>query len=218
MSFNEASDPLKKARTGADGSAVGAMLGVEAAPRSGGGSEASRTSTFARSASREGRVDMASGYTMIDVGGKAVTRRRALACGRIDLGQGAYPLVRDGKLPKGDALSLAEVAGILAAKKVDQLIPLCHPLGLDQVALAFDPDDEALAVTVFCQVVTSGRTGVEMEALAGVNLALLTIWDLSKPIEAALGIGGVRLLKKEGGTSGTWVHPDGLPPLPERFR
>lgn len=161
---------------------------------------------------------MASGYTMIDVGDKAVTRRRALACGRIDLGPDAYPLVRDGKLPKGDALSLAEVAGILAAKKTDQLIPLCHPLGLDQVLLAFSLDDEAMAVTVFCEVATSGRTGVEMEALAGVNLALLTIWDLSKPIEAALGIGGVRLLKKEGGKSGTWVHPDGLPPLPERFR
>lgn len=156
-------------------------------------------------------------FTMIDVGDKAVTRRRALACGRIVLGPKAFPLVRDRRLPKGDALTLAEVAGVLAAKKTDELIPLCHPLGLDQALVAFTLDEEATAVTVFCQVSTSARTGVEMEALAGVSLALLTIWDLSKPIEAALAIDGIRLLRKEGGKSGLWMHPDGLPPLPERF-
>jgi cyclic pyranopterin monophosphate synthase len=157
-------------------------------------------------------------FTMVDVGGKELTRRRALAGGRIVLGGAAFALVRDRRLPKGDALVLAEVAGVLAAKKTAELIPLCHPLGLDQVALAFTLDEEAAAVDAFCEVATSGRTGVEMEALAGVTLALLTIWDLAKPIEAALALDQVRLLRKEGGKSGSWTHPAGLPPLPERFR
>lgn len=160
---------------------------------------------------------MSSQFTMIDVGDKAVTHRRALACGTIELGPRAFGLVRRRELPKGDALMLAEVAGVLAAKKTAELIPLCHPLGLDQVVLGFTLDEQESSVTAFCQVSTSGRTGVEMEALAGANLALLTIWDLSKPIEAALRIHDVRLLKKEGGKSGTWLHPDGMPPLPDRF-
>lgn len=160
---------------------------------------------------------MSSRYTMIDVGDKPITRRRALACGSIHLGPRAFALVRDRQLPKGDALSLAEVAGVLAAKKTDELIPLCHPLGLDQVLVDYTLNENESTVTAFCAVATSARTGVEMEALAGVNLALLTIWDLSKPIEAALRIHDVRLLTKEGGKSGRWTHPDGLPPLPERF-
>jgi cyclic pyranopterin phosphate synthase len=160
---------------------------------------------------------MSTRFTMIDVGDKPVTRRRALACGSIELGPEAFALVRDGRLPKGDALSLAEVAGVLAAKKTDELIPLCHPLGLDQVLVDYTLNEDTSTVTAFCEVATSARTGVEMEALAGVNLALLTIWDLSKPIEAALRIHDVRLLRKEGGKSGHWTNPDGLPPLPERF-
>jgi cyclic pyranopterin monophosphate synthase len=161
---------------------------------------------------------VATAFTMVDVGDKEVTRRRALAGGRIVLGGAAFALVRDRCLPKGDALVLAEVAGVLAAKKTAELIPLCHPLGLDQVALAFELDGESAAVEAFCEVATSGRTGVEMEALAGVTVALLTIWDLAKPIEASLAIDRVRLLRKEGGKSGSWTHPAGLPPLPERFR
>jgi len=154
-------------------------------------------------------------YRMVDVGAKAVTQRRALACGRILLGPIAFPLVRDGQLPKGDALRLAEIAGVLAAKKTAEIIPLCHPLGLDHVAVAVALEPESRSVTVFCRAATSARTGVEMEALAGVNGALLTIGDLAKQVEAALAIDGVRLLRKEGGKSGTWVHPDGLPALPE---
>jgi cyclic pyranopterin monophosphate synthase len=161
---------------------------------------------------------VAATFTMVDVGDKEITRRRALAGGRIALGRAAFELVRDRRLPKGDALLLAEVAGVLAAKKTAELIPLCHPLPLDQVALGFTLDEGAAAVDAFCLVATSGRTGVEMEALAGVSMALLTIWDLAKPIEAALTIEDVRLLRKEGGTSGSWSHPAGLPPLPERFR
>jgi cyclic pyranopterin monophosphate synthase len=160
---------------------------------------------------------MSSQFSMFDVGDKPITRRRALATGRIRLGPVAFALVRDRALPKGDAITLAEVAGVLAAKKTVELIPLCHPIGLDRVRLAFSFDEAASAVDVFCEAANSARTGVEMEALTAVSIALLTIWDLSKPIEAALEIEGVRLLMKEGGKSGTWVHPDGLPRLPEPF-
>ena len=156
-------------------------------------------------------------YRMIDVGGKNVTRRRAIATGRIRLGSVAYPMVRDRSLPKGDPLMLAETAGILAAKKTADLIPLCHPLGLDHVVVAFELDPASEAVIAFCQAATSARTGVEMEALAGVQIALLTIWDLAKQVEADLAIDGVRLLLKEGGKSGRWLNPEGLPALPEGF-
>ncbi len=153
---------------------------------------------------------MTSRFSMFDVGDKPITRRRALATGRIRLGPAAFALVRDRALPKGDALTLAEVAGVLAAKRTVDLIPLCHPIGLDRVRLSFALDEGAAAVDAFCEAANSGRTGVEMEALTGVTLALLTIWDLTKPIEPALEIEGVRLLLKEGGKSGTWVHPGGL--------
>ncbi len=156
-------------------------------------------------------------YQMVDVGDKAITRRRAVATGRIVLGPVAFGQVRDGTLPKGDALRLAEVAGIMAAKKCVDLIPLCHPLGLDQVLVSFVPDEAAQAVAVYCLAVTSAKTGVEMEALAGVNGALLTIWDLAKQVEPALEIDRVRLVLKEGGKSGRWVHPDGLDGVPESF-
>lgn len=156
-------------------------------------------------------------YRMIDVGGKDVTRRRAVATGRIRLGPVAYPMVRDRRLPKGDPLILAETAGILAAKKTADLIPLCHPLGLDHVVVAFELEPESESVVVFCQAATSARTGVEMEALAGAQTALLTVWDLAKQVEPALAIDNVRLVLKEGGKSGRWIHPDGLPDLPDDF-
>ena len=157
-------------------------------------------------------------YRMVDVGAKNVTRRRAIATGRIRLGPVAFPMVRDRRLPKGDPLVLAETAGILAAKKTADLVPLCHPLGLDHVVLAFELDSDDESVTVLCQAATAARTGVEMEALAGVQVALLTIWDLAKQVEPALAIDDVRLLLKEGGKSGRWIHPDGLPELPDDFR
>ena len=154
---------------------------------------------------------------MIDIGGKEITRRVAVAAGRIMMSAETFAMVRDGTLPKGDPLRLAEVAGVLAAKKTPEIIPLCHPLSLDQVRVAFRLDEADSAVTVFCQASTSARTGVEMEALAGVNGALLTIWDLAKQVQADLAIDGVRLLLKVGGKSGRYVHPDGLPALPEGF-
>ncbi|MDQ2068670.1 cyclic pyranopterin monophosphate synthase MoaC [Natronospira bacteriovora] len=153
-------------------------------------------------------------YRMVDVGEKPVTRRRAIATGRIVVGPEVMAHLREGELPKGDPLRLAEVAAILAAKRTPDLLPLCHPLMLDHVGLICRLNEAEQAVDVFATVVTSARTGVEMEALAAVNAALLTIWDLSKPIEAALEIGGVKLLLKEGGKSGRWEHPDGLAGLP----
>ena len=156
-------------------------------------------------------------YRMVDVGGKEITRRVAVATGRIVMSVDTFAMVRDGTLPKGDPLRLAEVAGVLAAKKTPEIIPLCHPLGLDQVRVAFRLDEADSAVTVFCQASTSARTGVEMEALAGVKGALLTIWDLAKQVQADLAIDGVRLLLKTGGKSGRYEHPDGVGELPEGF-
>ena len=154
-------------------------------------------------------------YRMVDVGAKQVTRRRAVATGFIHMNPDTFVMVRDGTLPKGDPLRLAEVAGVMAAKRTADLIPLCHPLGLDHVAVAFRPDEALPGVHVFCQASTSARTGVEMEALAGASAALLTIWDLAKQVQADLDIGGVRLLLKEGGKSGLFLHPQGLPELPD---
>lgn len=150
-------------------------------------------------------------FRMIDVGAKATTRRVAIATGRICVGPKAFPLLRDRTLPKGDALVLAEVAGIQGAKNASLSIPLCHPMTLDHVELATELDAARQAVNVYCTATTSAKTGVEMEAIAGVNAALMTLWDLSKMIEPALLIEGVRLLAKQGGKSGLWLHPEGVP-------
>ncbi|MGD8379478.1 MAG: cyclic pyranopterin monophosphate synthase MoaC [Gammaproteobacteria bacterium] len=152
-------------------------------------------------------------YRMVDVSDKPVTSRRATAWGVIELGPKAFPLVRDRSLPKGDALALAEIAGIMAAKNAHQSIPLCHPLGLDHVRVGFQLDPDRQAVGVCCTAATSARTGVEMEALAGVSGALLALYDLAKNVDPVLRIGEIRLLEKSGGKSGTWRHPAGLPAL-----
>lgn len=149
-------------------------------------------------------------WSMADVSAKPVTRRVAMASGRIELGPEAMQLLLDGGLPKGDPLPMAEIAGIQAAKKTPELIPLCHPISLNRVAVRFSvrPDDHA--VVAWCLAEIAERTGVEMEALTGLNMALLTIWDLVKPVEPALRISDVKLLYKSGGKSGTWTNPAGL--------
>ncbi len=149
-------------------------------------------------------------FYMVDVGSKSVTRRRAVACGEIRLGPVAYPLVVEGRLPKGDALLMAEIAGLQGAKQASQLMPLCHPMLLDHVQISTRELPDRESVRVYCEVATQARTGVEMEALAGVSAALLTIYDLSKPIEPTLRIDAVSLLFKEGGKRGLWINPDGL--------
>lgn len=148
--------------------------------------------------------------SMADVSGKAVTRRRALASGRILLGKEAFDLIQSNTLPKGDALSLAEYAGIQGAKMTPQLIPLCHPISLNRAAVYTVLRSRDHSVEVFCLAEIDERTGVEMEALCGLSIALLTIWDLAKPVNPALQITATRLLYKSGGKRGTWRHPDGL--------
>lgn len=151
------------------------------------------------------------GFSMADVAAKPVTRRRALAGGEITVGAAAFTMLRDRTLPKGDALALAEFAGIQAAKQTPALIPLCHPIALNRVSIHTVLVESRHAVEVFALAEIDAKTGVEMEALCGLNIALLTIWDLTKPINAALKISNIKLIYKSGGKRGDWVHPDGIP-------
>ncbi len=146
-------------------------------------------------------------FEMVDVGNKPETRRRACAQGTITMGKEAYKRLIEKTLPKGDALALSEIAGVTAAKKTAEIIPLCHPLPLDKVAVSLDLNDDNYSVTAHCAVSAFARTGVEMEALAGVNGALLGLYDLIKGVDAALTISGIQLNVKEGGKKGYWVHP-----------
>lgn len=149
-------------------------------------------------------------FRMIDVGRKRVTRRRAVAEGVITVGPVALQKIRDKSLPKGDVLALAEVAGIMGAKNTPNLLPMCHTLPLDQVSIHCVPEAPD-CVRVYAQITAHAKTGVEMEAVSAVQAALATIWDLVKGTEPNLTIGNVRLLIKEGGKSGLWVNPDGIP-------
>lgn len=150
-------------------------------------------------------------FKMIDVGRKRPTRRRAVAVGTITMGAEAFQRVKNGTLPKGDVLALAEAAGITGAKKTPEMIPMCHTLPLDQVTIHCDLDEATNSVSVYCQAVAFAKTGVEMEALSGANNALLTIWDLTKGVDPNLEIGAVRLLVKTGGKSGVYTNPNGIP-------
>ena len=150
------------------------------------------------------------GFSMADVADKPVSRRVALASGRIIVGEKAFAHLRDKSLPKGDALALAEFAGIQAAKQTPSLIPLCHPISLNRVSIHTQLEQDRHAVAVYAVAEIDAKTGVEMEALCGLNIALLTIWDLTKPINASLRITDIKLEYKSGGKSGLWVHPDGL--------
>jgi len=152
-----------------------------------------------------------SAWAMADVSGKAITRRVAVAGGQIRIGREAFELLAAGRLPKGDPLPMAEIAGIQAAKQTPALLPLCHPISLNRVMVHSVLRPETYAVELFCVAEIAEKTGVEMEALTGLSVALLTIWDLVKPVNPALEIGSTRLLYKSGGKRGTWIHPDGLP-------
>ena len=142
---------------------------------------------------------------MVDVGGKAQTARVAVAEGRIRMSDTALAAIRSGDVPKGDVLAAARIAGIMAAKKTADLIPLCHPLALDSVGVDFAFVDNGLRVTATASL--TGRTGVEMEAMTAVSVALLTIYDMAKAIDKAMIIDGVRLIEKRGGKSGDWRAP-----------
>ena len=139
---------------------------------------------------------------MVDVGGKAETRRVAIASGVITMTAEALAKVREGDAPKGDVLGTARIAGIMAAKRTGELIPLCHPLGLEAVTLDFAFEDCAIRATATASL--KGKTGVEMEAMVAVSTALLTIYDMAKAIDKGMVISEVRLIEKRGGKSGTW--------------
>lgn len=139
---------------------------------------------------------------MVDVSAKAVTAREAIASGRIDMSAQAAAAIADGLVKKGDVLAVARVAGIMAAKRTADLIPLCHPIALSAVSVDCDLDKEGVTVTATAR--TAGVTGVEMEALTAATVALLTVYDMAKALDKAMVIGNVRLIAKTGGKSGDW--------------
>jgi len=140
--------------------------------------------------------------TMVDIGGKTETHRVAIASGRIRMSSMALAAIREGNAPKGDVLATARIAGIMAAKRTAELIPLCHPLALDAVTVDFAFEEDALRATATASL--TGRTGVEMEAITATTLALVTIYDMAKALDKGMVIEDVRLLEKRGGKSGTW--------------
>ncbi len=142
---------------------------------------------------------------MVDVGGKAETQRRAVASGRITMSAEALEAIRAGNAPKGDVLGTSRIAGIMAAKRTGELIPLCHPLGLEAVSVDFEYEDSGIKATATASL--TGKTGVEMEAMTAVSVALLTIYDMAKAIDKGMVISEVRLIAKTGGKSGDWKAP-----------
>ena len=148
--------------------------------------------------------DAAGQAHMVDVSAKAVTAREALAEGRVEMAPETLARVLEGSAKKGDVLGVARLAGIMAAKKTADLIPLCHPLALSRVALELVPDPALPGVRITATVATSGQTGVEMEALTAVSVAALTIYDMLKAVEKGMRIEGIRLLRKSGGKSGLY--------------
>jgi cyclic pyranopterin monophosphate synthase len=141
---------------------------------------------------------------MVDVGAKAETEREAVAAGRVRMQPETLRLLREDNLPKGDVLGTARVAGIMAAKRTAELIPLCHQLQLTKVSVEFEFNEADTAVEIIATVRCKGQTGVEMEALTAVSVAALTIYDMAKAVERGMVIGDIRLLEKRGGKTGEW--------------
>ena len=144
---------------------------------------------------------------MVDVAAKAATHRIAIAGGRIVMNPATLAIIVAGNAKKGDVLGIARVAGIMAAKKASELIPLCHPLALTRVAIDFNADETNASIDCRATVETVGPTGVEIEALAAVQVALLTIYDMCKAVDRGMTITDVRVLEKHGGKSGSFVNP-----------
>ena len=145
---------------------------------------------------------------MVDVAGKAVTQRVAIAQGEVRMAPATLAAIREGSVPKGDVLAAARIAGIMAAKRTPELIPLCHTLLLSRVAVDFEIDEAGSRVLITAEVRCQGQTGVEMEALTAVSVAALTIYDMAKALEKGMVIGEIRLLEKRGGKSGGWQRAD----------
>jgi cyclic pyranopterin phosphate synthase len=150
-------------------------------------------------------LDAAGAARMVDVSAKVATRREAVAEGFITIADAALTAIREQAVAKGDVIAVARVAGIMAAKRTADLVPLCHPLPIDAVSVDLTIDPTGIRATA--TVATTHGTGVEMEALTAVTVALLTIYDMAKAMDRGMTISGVRLLKKSGGRSGEWVAP-----------
>ena len=147
-------------------------------------------------------LDSAGNARMVDVGAKAETHRVAVAKGAIRMSAATLSAIAQGNAPKGDVLGTARIAGIMAAKKTGDLIPLCHPLGLDAVNIDFELVKNGVECTATASI--TGKTGIEMEALTAVSVALLTVYDMAKALDKGMVIEGIRLIEKRGGKSGTW--------------
>ena len=143
---------------------------------------------------------------MVDISKKAETAREAIAEGRISMNQECFDQVKAGSIGKGDVLGVARIAGIMGAKKTSELIPLCHLLNLTKTEIDFELEDETCSVRTICTVRTTGKTGVEMEALTGVQIALLTIYDMCKAVDKGMEMNGIHLCQKSGGKSGIYIR------------
>ena len=142
---------------------------------------------------------------MVDVTEKNITQREAIATGTIFVNEETFKRIKEGTIAKGDVLGVARVAGIMATKKTSELIPMCHPLMITKSKIDFELNEEEKSVTAICTVKLAGKTGVEMEALTGVNVALLTIYDMCKAINKGMVISNIHLVKKTGGKSGEYL-------------
>lgn len=147
--------------------------------------------------------------SMVDIGAKDITRRFAVASGSIAMSGECFSLLIDDRMPKGDVFSTARIAGIQAAKRTSELIPLCHALMLEKVSIDFASDDKTNTVEVRCEVRLSGKTGAEMEALTGASVALLTVYDMCKAVDRSMVISGIRLIEKDGGKTGHYLRNEG---------
>ena len=150
-------------------------------------------------------IDESGNARMVNVGSKGVTDRVAVARCELHMLQPTLDLIHSGGFDKGDVLGVARVAGIMAGKRTSELIPLCHPLNIDQITIDFEDLSDGVGIAVTATVRTSGKTGVEMEALTSASLTALTIYDMCKSVDRAISIEGLRLLRKSGGKSGDYV-------------
>ena len=153
-------------------------------------------------------LDAAGRARMVDVSEKEITSRIATACGTIHMRPETLALILDDKIEKGDVFSVARVAGIMAAKKTSELIPMCHPLNISSVEVELTPASNPARVDIEASVRVSGKTGVEMEAMTAVSVAGLTIYDMCKAVDREMTIGEIRLVKKSGGKSGTFIRKE----------
>lgn len=151
-------------------------------------------------------IDQQGQAHMVDVGGKPITQRVAIARGEVHMLPETLLLIKSGAVKKGDVIAVAKIAGIQAAKRTAELIPLCHPIPINQVEVQFDVDDGASKIIVTSTVKTNAQTGVEMEALTAVSIACLTIYDMAKAVEKTMRIQNIRLIEKRGGLSGDVVN------------